>query len=90
MYISAEDKYTVLYTRKHHYIERISLNEYEKLLASYGFYRTHRKYIMNLQYHKGMGEGKVYLADDSSIPISRRREKGYHKALLQQLEKELI
>ena len=90
MYIGAEDKYTVLYTRKHRYIERISLNEYEKLLVDYGFYRVHRKYIVNFAYHKGMEKGKVYLPDDISIPICRRREKEYHKALLQYLEKELI
>lgn len=90
LYICAEDKYTVLYTKEHHCIERISLNEYEELLLPYGFYRVHRKYIVNFFYCKRMEKGKVYLTNDVSVPISRRREKEYRKELLRYLEMELI
>lgn len=90
IYICAEDKYTILYTKQQYYIERISLNSYEKILAPYGFYRVHRKYIVNFSHHRGIENGKVYLTNNVCIPISRRREKEYHKELLQHLEKELI
>ena len=90
IYICAEDKYTILYTKQQHYIERISLNSYEKLLSSYGFYRIHRKYIVNFFHHKGIENGRVHLTNNVRISISRRKEKEYHKELLQHLEKELI
>lgn len=90
IYICAEDKYTVLYTKSRHHIERLSLNHYEKLLLPYGFYRVHRKYIVNLIHHKGMTKGNIYLTGDICIPVSRRRENAYHEELLRNLERDLI
>lgn len=90
IYICAEDKYTVIYTRNRYYIDYLSLKYYEKMLLTYGFYRTHRKYIVNLFHHKGMGKGSIYLTGDICIPISRRRENAYHEELLQNLERNLI
>lgn len=90
IYISAEDKYTVLYTKDKYCLGRISLSNYEKMLIPYGFYRIHRKYIINFQHYKGMENGNVYLTNGKSVPISRRREKKFHKELLQYLEKELV
>lgn len=90
IYICAEDKYTIIYTKKQHYIDRMSLNDYEKLLLPYGFYRIHRKYIVNFLHHKGMEKSKVCLTNDISVPISRRREQAYRKELLYSLEKDLI
>lgn len=90
IYICAEDKYTVIYTKKQHYIDRMSLNDYEKLLLPYGFYRIHRKYIVNLLHHRGMEKNKVCLTNGISIPISRRKEQAYRKELLYSLEKDLI
>lgn len=90
IYLSSEDKYSILYTQDNHYIDRTSLNDYETLLGVYGFCRIHRKHIVNLSYHKSMGKGKIVLTDDTVLPVSRRREAAYRAALLQHLEEELL
>lgn len=90
MYISAEDKYTIVYTQAEHYIDRTSLNDYEQLLKPYGFYRIHRKYIVNPAYHKGIGKGKICLTNNLELPISRRKQSAYYTELLHHLEKELL
>lgn len=90
MYLSAEDKYTVLYTKDEHYFERTSLNDYEQLMEQYGFCRVHRKYIVNLTQHQNMEKGKLTLLDGTKLPISRRREAAYRDKLLQILGEELL
>lgn len=89
-YLSAEDKYTILYTPNEHYVDRMSLNDYEQLLEPYGFCRIHRKYLVNLAQHKSMRKGKVSLLDGTELPISRRRESVYHERLVQMLGEELL
>lgn len=90
IYLSAEDKYTILYTKEGHFIDRRALNEYEEMLQMYGFYRIHRKYIVNSYYHKSMQKGRVTLSTGAELPISRRRSGDYHREILQNLEKELL
>lgn len=90
VYFGAEDKYTIIYTKKEHCIDRTSLNEFERLLEPYGFCRIHRKYIVNLAQHKNMGRGKVTLLDGTALPISRRRESAYRSKLVGLLGEELL
>lgn len=90
LYLSAEDKYTILYTADGYYVDRTSLNDYESLLSPYGFYRIHRKYIVNFYHHKSMEKGFVTLSKGTRLPISRRRAKAYYEELLQGVEKELL
>lgn len=90
IYLSAEDKYTVLYTTDGYYVDRTSLTDYEALLAPYGFYRIHRKYIVNFRHHKSMGKGCVTLSQGVRLPVSRRREAAYYTELFNGLGKELI
>lgn len=90
IYLSAEDKYTILYTKEGHFIDRRALSEYEEQLQMYGFYRIHRKYIVNAYYHKAIQKGRVALSTGTELPISRRRAGNYHRAILQNLEKELL
>lgn len=89
-YLSSEDKYTILYTKDGYYVDRTSLKDYEAMLEAYGFCRIHRKYLVNLSEHRGIGRGKVTLQDGTELPISRRRENVYHAKLLQLLGEELL
>lgn len=73
MYISAEDKYSVIYTRDGHYISDVSLTDYEIRLADWGFFRIHRKYLLNLHYQKGMERGNILLTNGGRLPISKRK-----------------
>lgn len=90
IYMSAEDKYTVIHTLNDDYLDRNSLNVLESQLMEYGFYRIHRKYLVNMRHHKEFRGRKVLLTDDVLLPMSRRKENPYHGALLERLEKGLI
>ncbi len=90
MYISAEDKCTILYTENNRFIDYKSLNDYEKLLGDFGFYRIHRKYIINMYHHKSQTKGFVTLSNDTVLPLSRRKEAQYKEKLLKMLEKDLL
>ena len=90
VYISAEDKYTILYTEHNRFLDYKSLKDYEELLSEYGFFRIHRKYLINMRYHKSLGKGYVTIAPDIELPISRRKECLYREKLFQLLEKDLL
>lgn len=90
LYLSAEDKYTILYTTDGYYVDRTSLNDYESLLSPYGFYRIHRKYIVNFYHHKSMEKGFVTLSQGTRLPISRRRAEAYYGELFQGVKEELL
>lgn len=90
IYLGAEDKYTVLYTADGYFVDRTSLTEYEQMLKPYGFFRIHRKYIVNFHHHKAIGKGYVTLSCGFRLPISRRRGAAYYTELFDGLGKELV
>lgn len=90
IYISAEDKYTVLYTRSRHYISDYSLKKYEEQLKKFGFFRIHRKYLVNLYHHKAIQGGKVVLTQGLVLPVSKKRMSAYQKQLFHFLGEDLV
>ncbi|MCM1159174.1 MAG: LytTR family DNA-binding domain-containing protein [Bacteroidales bacterium] len=90
VYISAEDKYTVLYTKTQHYISDCSLKKYEEQLREYGFFRIHRKYLINLYHHKGVQAGKVVLTNGYGLPVSKKRMSEYQRQLFHFLGEDLV
>lgn len=90
IYISAEDKYSVVYTRDGHYISDTSLADYETRLAEWGFFRIHRKYLLNLHFQKGIEQGKILLTNKEQLPISKRRLKAYQDYLFRCMKEHLI
>lgn len=90
MYISAEDKYSVVYTKDEHYISDTSLTDYELRLAEWGFFRIHRKYLLNLHFQKGMERGKVLLANGQQLPVSKQRLKAYQDHLFRCMKENLL
>lgn len=90
LYISAEDKYTVLYTKTQHFISDYSLKKYEEQLQKMGFFRIHRKYLINMYHHRGIEEGKVVLSKNCKLPISKKRVAEYQKQLFYYLGEDII
>lgn len=90
LYISAEDKYSVVYTKEGHYISDTSLNDYEMRLAEWGFFRIHRKYLLNLHYQTGMERGNILLSNGDQLPISKRRLKAYQDYLFLCMKENLL
>lgn len=81
IYMSAEDKYTIIHTVDGDYLDRNSLNILESTLMEFGFYRVHRKYLINMRHHKSFGKREILLTDDVQLPMSRRREKQYQETI---------
>ena len=90
LYISAEDKYLVVHTKSQKLLTRGSLQDYEDMLEQCGFFRVHRKYLVNLRHHKSITNGSIILSDEVMIPISRRKENAYRSAFMKYIEGGLL
>ena len=90
LYISAEDKYAIVYTKKGHFISDMSLNKYEDKLGSYGFYRIHRKCLVNIFHHQGIINNKVQLSDGTLLPISKAKKAAYQSCIFTYMHKDIV
>ena len=90
IYISAEDKYLVVHIIGQKLLTRGSLQEYEDMLQQCGFFRVHRKYLVNLRYHKSITNDNITLSNGDVVPISRRKENAYRNAFMKYIEGGLL
>lgn len=90
LYISAEDKYAIVYTKKGHFISDMSLNKYEDKLGNYGFYRIHRKCLVNIFHHQGISGNKVQISNGTLLPISKSRIAAYQTSIYTYMRDDLI
>ena len=88
LYVMAKDDYSYLYTETDRYLSTISLAQLEAKLEPVGFFRIHRRYLVNLSRVKEVvpmygGTLLLTLADAAAtqIPVSRRRVPALKKAL---------
>lgn len=82
----ADDNYTVIYLKDKKYILITkNLSNMEKILSDNGFFRVHRKFIININYIKKFIKNKknptVILRDGAEIPISEQRYNDFVSAL---------
>lgn len=79
-YIKAENQYSHLYMGNEKVIiTRKNLGTIEKEIASYGFFRTHRSYIVNFRYVKFIKKD-VILYDGTKVKIARGKRDFVKKA----------
>lgn len=90
LYISAEDKYAIVYTKNGHFISDTSLNRYEEQLGIYGFYRIHRKYLVNVYHHRSLNDNCANLSDGSTLPVSKSKTGGYRDFVFAYMRTELV
>jgi two-component system LytT family response regulator len=81
----AEDNYTHIFLQTGEKITASkTIKAYEELLASYNFYRVHKRHVINLncmkKYLKGDGN-IVIMEDDTQIEVSRRRRASFLEKL---------
>jgi two-component system response regulator LytT len=88
LYVMAKDDYSYLYTAPDRYLSTISLAQLETKLEPVGFFRIHRRYLVNLLRVREVvpmygGTLLLTLSDEAStqIPVSRRRVPALKKAL---------
>lgn len=87
-YIMAKDDYSYLHTDGERYLSTISLSQLERKLDASGFFRVHRRYLVNLASVREVvpmyGGTLLLTLQDSGgthVPVSRRRVPALRKAL---------
>jgi len=87
-YVMAKDDYSYLHTDKERYLSTISLAQLEKRLEPMGFFRIHRRYLVNLGRVKEvvpMYGGTLLLTlsdpEETQVPVSRRRVPALKRAI---------
>ena len=79
-YAMAKDDYTYLHTKDGHHLTSVSLASLEETLEEAGFFRIHRRYLINLARVQSIAPGpngtlELTLDDEEQtvLPVSRRR-----------------
>jgi two-component system response regulator LytT len=86
-FIMAKDDYSYLHTDTDRYLSTVSLAQLEAKLENQGFFRVHRRYLVNLTYVDEVtpiSGGTLLLTltgEEEKIPVSRRRVASLKKAL---------
>lgn len=86
-FIMAKDDYSCIFTDEDRYLSTTSLAQFESKLGEFGFFRVHRRYIVNLSNVEDVEtvpSGAIQLGVsgvDERIPVSRRRVVPLKKAL---------
>lgn len=87
-FVMAKDDYSYIYTDGDRYLSTSSLTALEEKLIESGFFRIHRRYLVNLKKVRSVAPqqgGTLMLtledADETEVPVSRRRVAGLKKAL---------
>lgn len=86
-FVEAHDDYAYLYTDDDRYFSTLSLAKLEERLAGHGFFRAHRRYLVNLslvEEVEPVAGGTLLLSlngVDEKIQVSRRRVSALKKAL---------
>lgn len=86
-FIMAKDDYSCIFTEDDRYLSTTSLAQFESKLADFGFFRVHRRYIVNLANVEDVEtapSGAIQLGVcgvEERIPVSRRRVVPLKKAL---------
>src|SRR6056297_1590114 len=78
IYCVSDNSYTTFYLKdKKEILVSKSIKEYEKLLESYNFFRSHQSYLVNLHFIRKIDKtngGSIILNNKKEIPISHRRK----------------
>lgn len=77
-------KETILYTKDNQYETIMALGDLEEKLSTYGFFRCHRSYLINLKRVRGYEKYKV-LVEDTEVPVSRGKYLKLKKLVTDQL-----
>jgi len=82
MYIESSEKHTIVRHVGGSYETLVPIAEFEARLGSHSFFRTHRRFIVNMQYIMEVDKNIIRLTNDEKIEISRRNLAGFKKSYL--------
>ncbi len=79
-YIESEGHNLVYVTKNGEVRMRAKMQDAEDTLLQYGFFRSHKGYLVNMEYVEGIKDGNC-LIHKQELPISRGRKNDFLKAL---------
>ncbi|MDE5937119.1 MAG: LytTR family DNA-binding domain-containing protein [Ruminococcus sp.] len=82
IFIEAYRHNIVLVTTKDKISISTPLAELEKLLASKGFFRTHKSYLVNMRHIKSIENSLLVMSDGSSALLSKHRKKKFMESFI--------
>ncbi len=77
LYVEASDGYTYVHLKHKSLISNLRLTDLEQLLPPDKFIKTHRSYLMNIQFCKAIdpADNVIIMENNKQIPISRAMKK---------------
>lgn len=87
LYIEAQNKDIYLHTYKDIYNDKNNLGYYEELLKKDGFFRTHRSYLVNLDFVKSYTPKEITLDNGDVVYMSRLKYKAFKEHLYNHIKK---
>lgn len=72
-YIETEKRNVRIHTKKADYISSQGMGELERQLGDYGFFRSHKSYLVNLDEIKSFDRQNIYLQNGDIVLISMRK-----------------
>lgn len=88
LYMESIGKNIDIHTEKQCYTIREKISDLEKKLASNGFFRVHKSYIVNLDKVTKIDSDMATLNNDETVYVSRLRAKAFKEAFMNHLIKD--
>lgn len=83
IFIETEKRNIRIHTKKADYISSDNISQMETNLLSYGFYRCHKSYLVNLDAIASFDHINVYMMDESTAMVSTRKYKELKRKYLE-------
>ena len=82
MYIESSEKHTIIRYTGGSYETVATVAELQARINSYAFFRTHRRFIVNMKYIMEVDKSIIRLTNDEKIEISRRNLAAFNKCYM--------
>ena len=82
MYIESSEKHSIVRHVDGSYETSVPIAELQARIGSYAFFRTHRRFIVNMKYIMEVDRNIIRLTNDEKIEISRRNLAAFNKCYM--------
>ena len=82
MYIESSEKHSIVRRINGSYDTAVPIAELQARIGSYAFFRTHRRFIVNMKYIMEVDKNIIRLTNDERIEISRRNLAAFNKCYM--------
>ena len=88
LFIESQNQNVAVNTTEDTYVVRGNISDYEERLASEGFFRIHRGYLISLPKVMKLAGKEVIMEDGTSLPVSRTKESKLKEVLFSFVSRE--